>query len=67
MAQIDVWYEAELNRAKLEEKQTIALKMLRKNLPLETGAKRAFGIARITELTIEQIQKLRSNNYSHSN
>jgi hypothetical protein len=59
MAQVDAWYEAEINnaelRAKLEEKQTIAFKMLRKNLPLET-------IAEFTGLTIEQIQKLRSSN-----
>jgi hypothetical protein len=55
MEQIDAWYEAELDRVKLEEKQTIAFKMLRKNLPLET-------IAEFTGLTIEQIQKLRSSN-----
>jgi hypothetical protein len=55
MEEINAWYEAGLDRAKLEEKQTIALKMLRENLPLET-------IARITELTVDQIQKLRSSN-----
>ncbi|MGI0493616.1 Rpn family recombination-promoting nuclease/putative transposase [Alkalinema pantanalense CENA528] len=42
-------------RAKLEEKQEIALKMLRKNISLET-------IAEITELTIEQLQQLQADN-----
>jgi hypothetical protein len=59
MAQVDAWYEAEINnaelRAKLEEKQTIALNLLRKNIPLEI-------ISEATGLTIEQIQKLLSNN-----
>jgi predicted transposase/invertase (TIGR01784 family) len=40
-------------RAKLEEKQEIALKMLRNNLPLEQ-------ILRFTDLTIEQVQQLQS-------
>jgi hypothetical protein len=51
MAQIDAWYETEMNKAKLEgekrQKQTIALKMLRKNIPLET-------ITKVTDLTVEQ-------------
>jgi hypothetical protein len=67
MEELDALYDAEMNRARLEgeargklegeerQKQTITLKMLRKNLPLET-------IAEFTGLTIEQIQKLRSNN-----
>jgi hypothetical protein len=38
---------------KLEDRQEIALRMLRKNIPLET-------IAEITELNIEQVQTLRS-------
>jgi hypothetical protein len=63
MEQVDAWYETQMSNAKLEgklegeelQKQTIALKMLRENLSLET-------IARITELTIDQIQNLRSSN-----
>jgi predicted transposase/invertase (TIGR01784 family) len=62
MAQIDAWYETEMNKAKLEgeakgeerQKQTIALKMLRKNIPLET-------ITEVTELTVEQLEKLLSS------
>jgi predicted transposase YdaD len=42
-----------LREAKEEERQTIALKMLRKNMPLET-------IVEITELTIEQVQALQA-------
>jgi predicted transposase/invertase (TIGR01784 family) len=38
---------------KQEDRQEIALKMLRKNMPLET-------IAELTELNIEQLQALRS-------
>jgi hypothetical protein len=40
-------------RAKLEEKQTIALNMLKDNLPLER-------ISRLTGLTIEQLQQLQA-------
>jgi hypothetical protein len=62
MQDVDAWYEAEMNRAKVEgaleekqrQQQAIALKMLGENIPVET-------IARITELSIEQIQQLRSN------
>jgi antitoxin component of RelBE/YafQ-DinJ toxin-antitoxin module len=54
MEEVDAWYEAEINQAKFNEKQTIALKMLRKNISLDT-------IAEVTGLTIEQIQQLRSN------
>jgi predicted transposase YdaD len=41
--------------AREEERQAIALKMLRKNLPLET-------IAEVTELTIAQLQQLQTDN-----
>ncbi len=58
MAQIDAWYETEMNRAKLEgedrQKKMIALKMLRKNIPLET-------ITEVTELTVEQLEQLLSS------
>jgi hypothetical protein len=54
MAQVDAWYEAEIDRAKLEEKITIALNLLRKNVPLET-------ISEATGLSIKQLQQLRSS------
>jgi predicted transposase YdaD len=62
MEEVDAWYEAEMNRAKLEgaieekqrQQQTIATKMLRENISVET-------IARITELSLEQIQQLGAN------
>ncbi len=62
MAQVDAWFEAEIaeaeqkatQKARQENQQEIALKMLRKNMPLET-------IAELTELSIEQLQTLRSN------
>ena len=58
MEQVDAWYEAEINQARVEgkdlEKQTIALNLLRKNIPLET-------IAEATGLTIEQLQLLHSH------
>jgi predicted transposase/invertase (TIGR01784 family) len=66
MAQIDALYEAEINKAKLEgqlegqalgeelQKQSIALRMLHKHLPLET-------IAEVTGLTIEQLQQLQAS------
>jgi predicted transposase/invertase (TIGR01784 family) len=41
--------------AREEEREKIALNMLRENIPLET-------IARITELTIDQLQQLQLNN-----
>jgi hypothetical protein len=57
MEEIDVWYEAQMNQAELKgeqrQKQSIALKMLGKNIPLET-------IAEITGLTIEQLQQLQA-------
>ena len=53
MEEIDIWYEAQMNQAKLEgeqlQKQTIALNMLQENIPLET-------IARITGLTISELE-----------
>jgi predicted transposase/invertase (TIGR01784 family) len=59
MAQIDAWFETEMNKAKLEgeargeerRNQAIALKMLRKDIPLET-------IAEVTGLTIEYLEQL---------
>jgi predicted transposase/invertase (TIGR01784 family) len=39
---------------KLEDRQEIALRMLRENIDLET-------IARITELSLDRLQQLRSN------
>jgi hypothetical protein len=70
MAQIDALYEAKINQAKREgelqgeargeargeerQKQSIALNLLRKNIPVET-------IAEATGLTLEQLQQLRSN------
>jgi hypothetical protein len=58
MEEIDIWYETQMSNAKLEgeqlQKQEIALKMLGKNLPLET-------IAEVTGLTIEQLQQLQSS------
>jgi hypothetical protein len=53
MEELDALYEAEMNRVKLQEKMAIALNMLQENIPLDA-------IARITELSIEQIQQLRS-------
>lgn len=49
--------------AREEEREKIALKMLSENIPLETiRQSRRSANARITELTIEQLQNLRSNN-----
>jgi hypothetical protein len=57
MEEIDVWYDNQMNQAKLEgeerQKQSIALKMLGKNLPLET-------IAEVTGLTIDRLQELQT-------
>jgi hypothetical protein len=53
MEEIDVWYESELNKAKLEGKIEIALNMLRKNIPLEM-------IAEVTGLTVDQLQQLQA-------
>jgi hypothetical protein len=58
MEEIDVWYETQMNQAKLEgeelQKQSIALKMLQENIPLEV-------ITRITGLTIDRLQQLQSS------
>jgi antitoxin component of RelBE/YafQ-DinJ toxin-antitoxin module len=62
MEEVDAWYEGQIAEAeqKAEQKaerrkqQEIALKMLRENIPVET-------IARITELSLEQIQQLGAN------
>jgi hypothetical protein len=58
MEEIDVWYETQMNQAKLEgeqlQKQTIAINMLQENIPLET-------ISRITGLTIDRLQQLQSD------
>lgn len=57
MEQVDAWYEAEIaqaeQKAQERKQQQIALKMLGKNVPLET-------IAEFTELSMEQLQSLRS-------
>jgi hypothetical protein len=57
MEQVDAWLEAEIaeaeQKAKQENQQEIALRMLRKNMPMET-------IVELTELSIEQLQSLRS-------
>jgi hypothetical protein len=61
MEQVDAWLEAEIaeaeqkakQKAKQENQQEIALRMLRKNMPLET-------IVELTELSMEQLQALRS-------
>jgi hypothetical protein len=54
MEEIDVWYESELNKAKLEGKLEIALNMLRKNISIET-------IAEVTGLTIDRLQQLQAS------
>jgi antitoxin component of RelBE/YafQ-DinJ toxin-antitoxin module len=53
MEQVDAWFEAEIAEAQERKQQEIALKMLQKNMPLET-------IAELTELSIEQLETLRS-------
>jgi hypothetical protein len=57
MAEVDAWYEAEINRARVEgkdmEKQTIALNLMRKNIPLEA-------IAEATGLSIDRLQIIQS-------
>ena len=62
MAQVDAWYETEINNAELRGKlegeqlqqQAIALKMIQENIPLEV-------IARITGLTIDRLQQLQTS------
>jgi hypothetical protein len=59
LAEIDTWYETEISQAVLQgeargeerRNQTIALEMLRENIPLET-------IVKITGLTTQQLAKL---------
>jgi hypothetical protein len=62
MEQVDVWYEAEMakaeQKAKQENQQEIALKMLRKNMPLDI-------IAELTELSIKRLQSLQSQLETH--
>ena len=57
MEEIDIWYENQMNQAKLEgeqlQKQSIALNMIQENISLEV-------IARITGLTIDRLQQLQS-------
>jgi predicted HTH domain antitoxin len=57
MEQVDAWLETEMakaeQKAKQENQQEIALRMLQENISLGV-------IARITQLTIEQLQILRS-------
>jgi predicted transposase/invertase (TIGR01784 family) len=48
-------HEAAKQEGKQEDRQEIALKMLKENIPLET-------IARITEFSIERLEQLRSEN-----
>jgi hypothetical protein len=62
MEEIDVWYETQMNQAKLEgaleekqrQQQATALNMLQENIPLEV-------IARITGLTINRLQQLQAS------
>jgi hypothetical protein len=62
MEEIDIWYETQMNQAELKgvlqgeqrQKQSIALKMLVKNIPLET-------ISEVTGLSIDQLQQLQSS------
>jgi hypothetical protein len=68
MEEIDVWYEAQMNQAKLEgaleekqrQQQAIALNMIQENISLEV-------IARITGLTIKQLQQLSAPQDDRSN
>jgi hypothetical protein len=57
MEQVDAWFDAEITeaaqKAKERKQQEIALKMLRKNMPLET-------IIELTELSMEQLKSLQS-------
>jgi antitoxin component of RelBE/YafQ-DinJ toxin-antitoxin module len=53
MEQVDAWLEAEITEAQERKQQEIALKMLRKNMPLET-------IAELTELNTVKLQIMQS-------
>jgi hypothetical protein len=49
MEEIDVWYESELNNAKLQGKIETALNLLRENVPMEI-------VSRTTGLTISELE-----------
>jgi predicted transposase/invertase (TIGR01784 family) len=61
MEQVDAWYEAEIaeaeqragQKAKQESQQEIALRMFQEGIPLDV-------IARITQLSTEQLKSLQS-------
>jgi hypothetical protein len=72
MAQVDAWYETEMNKAKLEgklegeiegklrEKKEIALNLLQENVPLETISRTTgFTISELEGFANEQLQQLR--------
>jgi antitoxin component of RelBE/YafQ-DinJ toxin-antitoxin module len=53
MEQVDAWLDAEIAEAQEQKQQEIALKLLRKNIPLEI-------ISEATGVSIERLQSLRS-------
>jgi predicted transposase/invertase (TIGR01784 family) len=68
MAQVDAWYETEMNKAqlegefrgKLEGKKEIAINLLRKNIALEVVAEvTGFTISKLEGFANEQLQQLR--------
>jgi predicted transposase/invertase (TIGR01784 family) len=68
MAQVDAWYETEINKAKLEGKlegelegkKEIAINLLRKNIALEVVAEvTGFTISELEGFANEQLQQLR--------
>jgi hypothetical protein len=73
MAQIDALYEAEINKAKLEgqlqgeaigaelQKQSIAINLIRKNIPLETVSEvTGLAIAELEIFATQQLQQLQT-------
>ena len=71
MAQVDAWYETEMNKAqlegelrgelrgKLESKKEIAINLLRKNIALEVVAEvTGFTISELEGFTNEQLHQL---------
>ena len=58
MEEIDVWYEAQMNQAEVKgeqrQRQSIAIKMIGKNIPLET-------IAEVTGMTISELEGFANN------
>jgi hypothetical protein len=58
MEEIDVWYEAQINQAEVKgeqrQRQSIAIKMICKNIPLET-------IAEVTGITISELEGFANN------